>query len=69
MLRSKLPPSCGVVSAATLVIPVLSDPVSTVRLNVLPFPCVKVIILFVAEAVVIKLAVAAFTEPDISLPI
>ena len=67
VLRSKLPPSCGDVSATTLLIPEV-EPVSIVTLNVVPVPLVKVIILSVAEAVVNRLAVAAFTDPDMSDP-
>ena len=67
VLRSKLPPSCGVVSLTTLVV-FASDPVLIVTAKVAPPPLVNVITLFVAEAVVNRLAVAAFTDPDMSDP-
>ena len=69
VFKSKFPPSCGVVSTTTLAIPPPPDPVPIVTVKVELSPLVKVTTFSAAEAVVTKLAVAAFTDPDISFPI
>ena len=54
-------------SANTLVIPVLSDPVFTVKLNVLPFPFVNVIVRSATDAVVILASNEVAIEDDVKV--
>ena len=63
LLRSKLPPNWGVVSAATLLIPEV-DPVSIVTVNADPPPLVNVIILSAADAVITVVSSVVAIEDD-----